>query len=406
MTTTMVTGESRISFRRQLAVVAMALAVAPLSITRAADTISAQQMEQIKRLGAAAVSKDGLVGLSIAVAKGDKIFSAGLGRADVEQDVAVTPRSMFRTASIAKWFTATAALRLVEAGKLDLDAPIQQYCPQYPAKQWTVTTRQLLSHLGGVRHYHGANGEPRKTEEERKVLDELVAREQSTQFTRYTDVIKPLDGFKGDPLLFQPGTRFIYSSLGYRLLGCVLEGAAQAPYRKLMYDLVFKPAGMSSIVEDDALAITPFRVAGYTRADDGTLTRAPFRDVSENLPAGGYLATAEDLVRFARAFNSGQVVRSATRDLMIARPRLLDGSDTPFAPTFLGLGPNVYYGMGVFVGSMDGEPLVMHSGRQSGASTELLLAPQRKVAVAVMTNMNGWNGAHALALKIAEIVGK
>ena len=160
MTTTMVPGASRISFRRQLAVVAMALVAAPLSITRAADTISAQQMEQIRLLGAAAVSKDGLVGLSIAVAKGDKIFSAGLGRADVEQDVAVTPRSMFRTASIAKWFTATAALRLVEAGKLDLDAPIQQYCPQYPTKQWTVTARQLLSHLGAVRHYHGANGEP------------------------------------------------------------------------------------------------------------------------------------------------------------------------------------------------------------------------------------------------------
>jgi serine beta-lactamase-like protein LACTB len=293
----------------------------------------------------------------------------------------------------------------VEAGKLDLDAPIQQYCPQYPKKQWTITTRQLLSHLSGVRHYHGANGEPRKTDAERRALDELSAREDMTQLVRYTDVIKPLDVFKDDPLVFQPGTRFTYSSLGYRLLGCVLEGAAQTPYRRLMRELVFTPSRMSSITEDDALAIIPHRVSGYSRDDDdGTLHRARYRDVSSNLPAGGHLATPEDLVRFAVAFNSGKLVQESTRARMIERPKLLDGTNAPDVPRFFGLDAGVYYGMGVFVGSMNGEPLVMHTGSQSGTSTELLLAPDSGIAVAVMANRNGWNGAHALAKKIVESV--
>src|SRR6185437_8668424 len=242
-----------------------------------------------------------------AVAKDRRIWTAGFGKADLEQEVPVTPQSLFRTASVAKWFTATAAMRLVEQGKLDLDAPVQRYCPQFPSKPWPITSRELLSHLAGIRHNYGSNGEKQDTEADRKALDELVQRERSTQFTRYTDVVAPLDTFKNDPLLYKPGTAARYSSLGYRLLGCVLQGAAQSPYRELMRTLVFAPSGMTSTREDDSLAIIPHRVAGYSRGADGALLRAEFRDVSENLPAGGYLSTPEDLVRFALAFREGKL---------------------------------------------------------------------------------------------------
>jgi CubicO group peptidase (beta-lactamase class C family) len=291
---------------------------------------------------------------------------------------------------------------LVEDGKLDLDAPIQQYCPQFPKKQSVITARMLLSHLAGFRNYYssGANGEPRTTEAERAKLAELIKREESMQFTRYTDVIKPLENFKDEPLLYEPGTRFAYTSLSYRVLSCVLEGAAQTSFRALMHDLVFKPAGMSKITEDDSLAIVPHRVAGYGRAADKTLTRAPFRDVSENLAAGGYLSPAEDLVRFAVAFNSGKLVSAKSREQMLARPRLRDGTEVK--NSF-----GMYYGMGIFVGSLtDGEPLLMHTGGQSGTSTELILLPRSDIAVAVMTNIDGWGGRDALAKNIAQIVGK
>ena len=371
----------------------------------AADTLSSQQIQQIRKLSAATLAKEGLPGLSVAVAIGNEIWSAGFGSADLEQNVAVDSHSLFRTASISKWFTATATMRLVEEGKLDLDIPIQQYCPQYPQKQWIITTRELLSHLSGIRHYHGANGEPRNTEAERRALDELIRREESTQYKRYTNIVSTLDSFKDDPLVFQPDTHFLYSSPGYRVLGCVLEGAAHTPYRALMRELVFGPAGMSWITEDDSQAIIPHRVAGYARGSDKQLIRAAYRDMSENLPAGGHLATAEDLVRFAAAFNAGKLVEAKTRDQMTKRPKLIDGTDVPDAPPYFGMGTGLYYGMGMFVGlSPWGDRLLLHTGRDPGSSTELLLAPESKIAVAVMTNLSQWNGTDALAKEVLRIV--
>ncbi|MGH8185593.1 MAG: serine hydrolase domain-containing protein [Steroidobacteraceae bacterium] len=374
-----------------------------VSVGRAAEDLSPRQIEEIQSLGRAVLAKDALPGLSIGVAKGGRTWSFGFGSADLENDVPVDARSMFRTASILKWMTATAALRLVEAGKLNLDAQVQDYCPQYPKKQWPITVRHLLIHQSGIRHYHGANGEPRETEEQRRALDRLIQSEQSRQHTRYTDVIAPLDAFKDDALIFRPGARFHYTSAGYRLLGCVLEGAAKVPYRTLMRELVFNPAGMATITEDDARTIVKHRVAGYSK-ESGLLVRAQFRDVSENLPAGGHLATVRDLVRFAAAFNSDKLVQPATRAAMLERPRLSDGSSAPFAPPYFGVGRETYYGMGVFVGSMNGEQLVMHSGGQAGTSTELLLAPQSDVAVAVMTNVNGWRDTHAVATEVLKLV--
>ena len=88
-------------------------------------------------------------------------------------------------------------------------------------------------------------------------------------------------------------------------------------YHELMSEKVFKPAGMEHTVEDDALAIIPHRTAGYGKSESGNLRRAVYRDVSENLPAGGYLSTVTDLVRFAIAFFDDKLVSSKSRKLML-----------------------------------------------------------------------------------------
>jgi serine beta-lactamase-like protein LACTB, mitochondrial len=364
--------------------------------------LSAGQIREIAELAKTALETNQLPGLSVAIAKDGEIWSAGFGKADVEQDVAVTAQSMLRTASVAKWFTATAAMRLVEDGKLDLDTPIQRYCAEFPEKQWPITSRQLLTHMAGVRHSYGDNGEKRDTESERHALEQSIKRERIAQFTRHTDVIKPLDIFKNDPLVFQPGTRVQYSSPGYRLLGCVLEGAAKTPYRKLMRDLVFVPAGMKTIIEDDVLALVPHRVAGYSQAADGTIVRAIYRDVSENLPAGGWLSTTEDLLRFVLAFESGKLVKPATRDQMIAHPKVLDG--TP-APNPFG-NPKYYYGIGIMVGPVDGRSAWFHTGGQSGASALLYWFPDSRIAVALLTNRDGSAIREPLARKFEEIAAR
>jgi CubicO group peptidase (beta-lactamase class C family) len=360
--------------------------------------LTATQIAEISQVAAEAVQTEKLPALSVAVYQDGEVWSAAFGSADLEQDVRATTQSMFRIASVTKWMTATAAMRLVEQGKLDLDVPVQRYCPQFPEKQWRLTSRQLLSHLSGIRHNYGQNGEPRNTDAEQAALAALVQKERSTQYVRHTDVFTPLNAFKDDPLLFFPGTRMQYSSLGYRVLGCVLEGAAHIPYRQLMREIVFTPAGMTAIVEDDALAIVPRRVAGYSRALDGILSRAPYRDVSENLPAGGYLATAEDLVRFAAAFQGGALVSVETRNLMFERPQLLNGK--PVADFG---GPGRYYGMGIMVDPGEEQPALFHTGGQSGASALLFLFPNDVVAVALLTNVDGSAIREPLARRIGRI---
>jgi serine beta-lactamase-like protein LACTB, mitochondrial len=369
-------------------------------LARAAGLSEAQQRE-ISQLATAALKERELPGLSVAVAKDERIWAAGFGSADLEQSTPVSAQTMFRTASIAKWLTATAAMRLVERGTLDLDAPVQQYCPRFPKKKWPVTSRQLLTHTAGVRHYYGENGEKPETAAERQALEDKIRREKAGQYTRYTDVLGPLDVFKDDPLLFQPGTKTAYTSLGYRLLGCVLEGAARAPYRKLMRELVFEPAQMTAITEDDAQAIVPHRAAGYSKAADGKLIRAAFRDVSENLPAGGYLSTADDLVRFALAFEAGKLVTDATRGQMLQHPRLIDGSLAPDPGGF----PDFYYGVGIAVGP-DSRPAWFHAGGQSGVSGYLMWFPDTKIAVALLTNRDGNAIPWALVHRIEAIAAR
>ena len=370
--------------------------------TAAAGGLSPAQIEQISAIAREARETGHLPALSVSVVRDGKLWSGAFGSADLEQDVPASTQTLFRTASIGKWFTATAAMRLVENAELDLDAPVQKYCPQYPAKPWPVTSRQLLSHLAGVRHYYGDNGEPRDTEAQRAELDARIARERAGQFVRYTDMLGPLEIFKDDPLLFEPGTKSHYSSLGYRLMGCVLEGAAKMPYRQLMRDLVFAPAGMQSIIDDDARKLIPHRAAGYSRGPDGTTLRAEYRDVSENLPAGGWLATSEDLAKFAVAFAQGKIVKPATRDQMVKRPTLKDGSP---APNPMGI-PEYYYGTGVMVGPLTGKPAWFHTGGQSGATALLYWYPESQVAVALMTNRDGRAITEGLARKIADVAGE
>lgn len=367
-----------------------------------AEGLSAGQIEQISTIAREARENGKLPALSVAVVRDDKLWSAAFGNADLEQNVPASTRSMFRTASIGKWFTATAAMRLAEDGKLDLDAPARNYCPQYPEKPWPVTSRQLLSHLAGVRHYYGDNGEKQDSDAERAELAARVARERTGQFVRHTDMRAPLDIFKDDPLLFEPGTKSHYSSLGYRLIGCVLEGAAKMPYRQLMRELVFTPAGMQFIVDDDSRALIPHRAPGYSRAPDGSMLRAEFRDVSENLPAGGWLATSEDLARFTVAFAKGKIVKPATRDQMLQRPLLEDGKP---APNPMG-SPDYYYGIGVMVGPLSDKPAWFHTGGQSGATALLYWYPDSGVAVALMTNRDGRAITESLARKIADVAAR
>jgi serine beta-lactamase-like protein LACTB len=180
------------------------------------DKLSPEKRTQLEATTARFMAKNKLPGISIAVVEnGEYEWSKGFGRADLESFVPAKSETLYRLASISKAITATAAMLLYERGKLDLDAPVQKYCHSFPEKDWPITTRQLLGHLGGIRHYRTqSSNDP-----------EIIS-------TKHFDdpIAAGLNFFKDDPLIAKPGTKFSYSNHGYTLVGCVIEGASGEKY--------------------------------------------------------------------------------------------------------------------------------------------------------------------------------
>lgn len=366
-------GYSRIMVRQALLL--LSLLLIPGAATP--QTLASAKVQAIERVVSAWMSKSGIPGLSVAVAlDGKVIWSNGYGLADLETFVPATANSLFRTASIGKSLTATAAMRLDEEGKLKLDEPVQSYCPAYPVKPWPLKVRHLLSHTGGIRHYGG----PRDAEEQ-----------ASTK--HYANVIDALAPFKDDPLKFEPGTEYLYSTYGYDVLGCVIQGAAGEPFLEAMRRLVFAPTGMTRTRDDDPAAILPNRAAGYAR-DKGQIRNATHVDMSNRLPAGGYVTTSTELAAFAAMFIDCKLVSCATRDAMLKEVALKNG-DT------------VNYGMGwAIVEDASGHPdgRAFHGGSSPGASGMLYIAPAQRLAVAILSNLEDAPDRLPTAMAIGDIV--
>jgi serine beta-lactamase-like protein LACTB len=412
------------TYRILTVLVSLAFVQSAAAASPAGPTLSKEQQERIENVISTGMTRGWDPSTSVAVALDNKlVWSAAYGMADVENHVPATSQTLYRTASIDKWLTATAAMRLVEEGKLDLDASPQSYCKAYPMKQWPMKVRHLLNHTAGVRHYWDDAREFLKEQPklvsktwqryvEKNPLDALQLREEQREFTRYTDRGSAVAPFRDDPLLYAPGTMHRYTSHGYRLLGCVLEGAAGESYTKLMRRLVFDPAHMTQTTPDDAWAVVPNRAALYSYANAGGdpvleegLVRAKFRDVSENLPAGGHLSTAAELIQFAVAFNTGRLVSADSMRQMLAKQDVTFEAES-----------GSYYGFGINVREvpentdhpqwqpMKGLTVLSHSGGQAGTSTQLMLLPSRGIAVAYMINRDEAGGGSLTRAIMAEVL--
>ena len=270
-----------------------------------APTRFAAAIDSARAIGMQLVAERRLPGLSVAVAvDGEVVWSEGFGYADVENKVPVTSLTRFRIASISKPVTAAALGLLIQEGKLDLDAPVQRYVPSFPQKPWPVTTRLVAGHLGGIRHYDG---------------DEMLSA------MRYPSVTAALAVFANDSLLHQPGTKYSYSSYGWNLLSAVVEGAAQENFLRYMRERVFEPLGMHSTIAEHTDSIIPWRARFYQRGRDGRLMNAPYVDNSVKWAGGGFMSTAEDLVRFGSAHLAPGFLKAETLRTLHTSQRTTDG---------------------------------------------------------------------------------
>jgi CubicO group peptidase (beta-lactamase class C family) len=345
----------------------------------ATATLPEDRAGAIEKLVSGKMSAAGIPGLSIAVVvEGELAWSRGYGLADLENFVPATPHTAYRTASIGKPMTATAILQLVEEGRLDLDVPVQRYCPTFPRKRWPITTRNLLQHTSGIRHYGG----PRNDEE-------------IFNTRHYDSVVEALQIFQDDPLDFEPGTRHHYSTFGYDVLGGVIEGVTGRSYLDYMREHIFAAAGMQDTRDDDPSAIIPHRAAGYLRTPEGTLHNSRKVDMSSKLPAGGFITTVEDLARFAIAVMAHRLVSEVTLERMRT-------------PTVLPGGEVISYGLGWAVFAPGdlwyGEREMFHGGGTPGVSGMLYLLPERGFAVAILTNLEDVPGRLELVAEISRLV--
>jgi serine beta-lactamase-like protein LACTB, mitochondrial len=336
---------------RRLILALVAAAFSAAAQTNASDDVTAK----VGQIVADAMRQQQIPAMTVAFGMdGRMIYSRAFGTADLENGVPATSGTLIRTGSVAKPISAAAALTLVDSGKLDLDAPVQKYCAPFPLKQWPITTRQLLSHTSGIRHYKG--DEPESTRHYKSMADGFAI-------------------FASDPLLFEPGTAFSYSTYGYTVVGCVIEGASGERFAEYVMEHVLRPAGMAHTFVDDLFEIVPHRARGYQKIN-GQVKNAGLMDSSYKIPGGGYVTTAEDLVRFAQALMDGKIVK----------PDSLVKMWTPVQITGGGKGSN--YGLGFGVLMLDGDKYVAHSGGQQGTSTTMIIIPGRHFAVAALANMD------------------
>jgi serine beta-lactamase-like protein LACTB, mitochondrial len=297
----------------------------------------------------------GIPGLAVAVAvDGRVVFAEGFGYADLEQRVPAWPATKFRIGSISKPLTAVALMQLVEQRRIDLDAPVQKYVPSFPDKGTRITARLLAGHLAGIRHY--------------KNDEFLIAK-------HYDSIVDGLKIFADDPLVAPPGTKYSYSTYGYNLVSAVIESASGETFLDYMQRHVFDALGLVHTIADENRLLVDQRSRFYSRATGGGLENAPYVDNSYKWAGGGFLSTPEDIVRFGSALLHPGFLNADSLKLLFSSQKTIAGDETGY-----GIGWAIHK-------SQSGRRIYQHSGGSVGGSCQMIVYPETRVVVALLTNL-------------------
>jgi CubicO group peptidase (beta-lactamase class C family) len=306
---------------------------------------------------------------AVLVTRGDKVvFSAAQGLADRERNQPNTLQTRFRVGSMDKMFTATAIMQLVQAGKLDLQAPLATYLKNYPNAELArkVTLRHLLTHTGGT-------GDIFEPEYEAK-------RDQVRTLKDYVDL------FGARPLGFEPDAKWEYSNYGFILLGRVIEVVSGQSFYDYVQEHVFKPAGMTATgFEPESIAV-PDRAAPYMKgsASYERANELPWRGTS----AGGGYSTAGDFQRFATALFDGRLLDTEHRRQMLTG-RIENQPGMKYG-----------YGFGVYV---EANPVMVgHNGVDDGQNGDLRIIGENQGMIVALSNVTPPRQAGPLAKFISD----
>ena len=293
-------------------------------------------------------------GIDAALAiNGKVVWSQGFGYADLEHQVPVKPgTTRFRIGSVSKPLTMAALGLLVDEGKVDVSEEVQAYVPFFPKKKYPITIKQVGGHLAGIRHYR-----------DREFLSDKP----------YASVRQSLEIFDKDTLLFEPGTRYSYSSYGFNLLSVVIEEASGEDFLPFMQRKVFAPLKMFDTSPDKNDSIISNRSSFYHTDSLGETHNAPYVDNSYKWAGGGFLSTTADLIRFGQAhlapgFLSGQTLKEFTTSQVLTN------------------GDSTGYGMGWARLETSGIKGYGHTGGSVGGITAFRIYPQQQLILVLLSN--------------------
>jgi CubicO group peptidase (beta-lactamase class C family) len=320
--------------------------------------------QTISDFAASAAQQYGVPGVAAGVwTDGHEVYACH-GVTSIENPLPVDPDTLFVLGSVTKTFTATAMMRLVAAGKVDLDAPVRRYVPEFTLKNEqaaaAITVLNLLNHTAGLDWRMSA-----ETGEGDDALALYVAR------MAVSGLIAP------------PGTRASYSQVGYNLAGRVIEKVTGLTFERAVASLLLEPLALSHTFFFPADAMTRRFSVGHNLGQDGTLTVArQWKDTRANNPGGDAVSSVADLLRWARfhlgdgrAETGAQVLPAAVLHQMRQQTVELRGSSLGDA-----------FGICWFLRDIGGVRAVGHDGSSNGQFASLLTVPERGFAVVALSN--------------------
>ncbi len=321
----------------------------------------------------AAMARLGVPGVAVGVLRDGVVQTAGFGITNVEAPVAVNDHTLFQIGSITKTFTGTAIMRLVEAGRLDLDVPVRTYLPELRLRDEEVaarvTLRHLLSHTGGWRgDYFDDTG----------AGDDALAR-----------IVARLDEL---PQWTPLGQHFSYNNAGFYLAGRIIEVVTGHPYEAALGALILDPLGMaeSFFFANDCISR---RVAvGHTVGEAGATVARPWALPRAAHAVGGISASVRDVLTYARFQLGDGTAPDGTRLLI---QETLTSMQTAATPAGSGAGA---VGLTWMVKEVGGLKTVRHTGGTNGQLSILLLVPARRFALTIVTNADRGSELHSAVL--------
>jgi serine beta-lactamase-like protein LACTB, mitochondrial len=322
-----------------------------------AQTVNASAISRARAAIQSALAHGAAPGAAVAVATRDGVvWEEGFGLADLERRTPASAASRFGVGSISKAFTLAAALTLVDDGRFDLDRPLERYLADFPHAGMGITARRIAVHQSG--------------------LSDAFADAHYYSTAHFPDLDSAYRWIRSEFLMSPPGTRTVYATGLFTILGRALEVADGRPYPELMARRVFDRAGMRETLPNDPRAPDSARVTFYLSADRGGFTPAPRVDPSFKLPGAGFIATAGDVARFGAALLGDRLLSAGSRREMFTPVPLGDGTPTVFA-------------LGLQALTEAGHRVLLQPGGGPGITGWLAIYPDDGLVVALLSNTTG-----------------